>query len=152
MSMVALILLLLGGGLLAWQAERVHPDLPRWVALATVSGSLLLLLLTLPTEQASPVAGPAPAGPWLAHLKLAWMPRFGIAFELALDGLSLLLLVLTLLLGLVAVASSWSEIEFKPGLFQANLLWTLAGVCGVFLAVDLFLPATVMPAHLALDD
>ena len=137
MSMVALILLLLGGGLLAWQAERVHPDLPRWVALATVSGALLLLSLTLPTEQASPV--PGPAGPWLAHLKLAWMPRFGIAFELAMDGLSLLLLVLTLLLGLVAVASSWSEIEFKPGLFQANLLWTLAGVCGVFLAVDLVL-------------
>ena len=102
MSMAALILLLLGGGLLAWQAERVHPDLPRWVALATVSGSLLLLLLTLPSEQANPVAGPGPAGPWLAHLKLAWMPRFGIAFELALDGLSLLLLVLTLLLGLVA--------------------------------------------------
>ncbi len=139
MSMAALILLLLGGGLLAWQAERIHPDLPRWVALATVVGSLLLLLLTLPSEQANPVAEPGPAGPWLAHLKLAWMPRFGIAFELALDGLSLLLLVLTLLLGLVAVASSWSEIEFKPGLFQANLLWTLAGVCGVFLAVDLFL-------------
>ena len=139
MSMAALILLLLGGGLLAWQAERIHPDLPRWVALATVVGSLLLLLLTLPSEQANPVAEPDPAGPWLAHLKLAWMPRFGIAFELALDGLSLLLLVLTLLLGLVAVASSWSEIEFKPGLFQANLLWTLAGVCGVFLAVDLFL-------------
>ena len=70
---------------------------------------------------------------------MAWIPRFGIAFELALDGLSLLLIVLTLLLGLVAIAASWSEIDFKPGLFQANLLWTLAGVCGVFLAMDLFL-------------
>jgi NADH-quinone oxidoreductase subunit M len=139
MSMVALILLLLGGGLLAWQAERIHPNLPRWAALATVIASLLLLLLTLPAEQAALVADPREATNWLAHLKLEWMPRFGIAFELAMDGLSLLLLVLTLLLGLVAVASSWSEIAFKPGLFQANLLWTLAGVCGVFLAVDLFL-------------
>ena len=56
-----------------------------------------------------------------------------------MDGLSLLLLLLTLLLGLIAIVSSWSEIDFKPGLFQANLLWTLAGVCGVFLALDLFL-------------
>ena len=56
-----------------------------------------------------------------------------------MDGLSLLLVVLTLLLGLVAVAASWTEINFKTGLFQANLLWTLAGVSGVFLALDLFL-------------
>ena len=42
--------------------------------------------------------------------------------KLAMDGLSLLLVILTLLLGLIAIVSSWSEIEFKPGLFQANLL------------------------------
>jgi NADH-quinone oxidoreductase subunit M len=56
-----------------------------------------------------------------------------------MDGLSLLLVGLTLLLGLIAVAASWVEIDFKPGLFQANILWTLAGVSGVFLALDLFL-------------
>lgn len=139
MSLAVLILVLLVGGLLAWQAERVHPDLPRWVALATVIISLLLLLFSLPAEQAAAAPDPSAAGNWLVHLKVAWMPRFGIAFELALDGLSLLLLVLTLLLGLIAIASSWSEIDFKQGLFQANLVWTLAGVCGVFLAVDLFL-------------
>ena len=139
MSMAALILMLLVGGLLAWQAERVHPNLPRWVALATVAASLLYLLLTVPMETTALVAEPGDAGTWLLHLKVDWMPRFGIALELAMDGLSLLLLVLTLLLGLVAIASSWSEIDFKPGLFQANLVWTLAGVCGVFLAVDLFL-------------
>jgi NADH-quinone oxidoreductase subunit M len=40
---------------------------------------------------------------------------------------------------LIAVAASWSEVESRPGFFQANLLWTLAGVCGVFLALDLLL-------------
>jgi NADH-quinone oxidoreductase subunit M len=142
MSMAILILLLLAGGLVAWQTERVNAGLPRWVALATVTVALLYLLATtagLPAESFTLVPDPQQGASWLLHYKLDWIPRFGIAFELAMDGISLLLLVLTLLLGLVAIASSWSEIEFKPGLFQANLLWTLAGVCGVFLAMDLFL-------------
>lgn len=139
MSMAVLILMLLAGGLLAWQAERLSADLPRWVSLATVTAALLYLLLVMPFDQVAPLLDPRDASAWLMHLKVEWMPRFGIAFELAMDGLSLLLVVLTLLLGLIAIASSWSEIDFKPGLFQANLLWTLAGVCGVFLAVDLFL-------------
>jgi NADH-quinone oxidoreductase subunit M len=142
MSMAVLILLLLGGGLLAWQAERLDTRLPRWVALAAVTATLVYLLATitrLPAENFALTPDPRDQASWLLHLKLDWIPRFGISFELAMDGLSLLLVVLTLLLGLVAIASSWSEIDFKPGLFQANLLWTLAGVCGVFLALDLVL-------------
>ncbi len=142
MSLAVIILMLLVGGLVAWQAERLDANLPRWVALACVAATLLYLatvVMRLPAEHFSLVPEPQDGTTWLLHLKLDWIPRFGIALELALDGLSLLLLVLTLLLGLVAVAASWSEIEFKPGLFQANLLWTLAGVCGVFLALDLFL-------------
>jgi NADH-quinone oxidoreductase subunit M len=139
MTMAVLILLLLAGGVLAWQSERINPNLPRWVALISVVVSLVFLLVSLPPDQAVPMPDPGNPNDWMLYLKVDWIPRFGIAFELAMDGLSLLLVVLTLLLGLVAVASSWSEIDFKPGLFQANLVWTLAGVCGVFLAVDLFL-------------
>ena len=139
MSMAVLILLLLAGGLLAWQSERINPNLPRWVALASVIVTIVFLLVSLPPDQSALATDPRIPGDWMLYLKIDWIPRFGIAFELAMDGLSLLLVVLTLLLGLVAIASSWSEIDFKPGLFQANLVWTLAGVCGVFLAVDLFL-------------
>ncbi len=142
MSMALLIAILLIGGLLSWQAERFDPGLPRWVALGsvTVAGLYLLMIVSgQPAESFSLAPDPRDGASWLFHLKLEWIPRFGIAFELAMDGLSLLLLVLTLALGLIAVLSSWSEIDFKPGLFQANLVWTLAGVCGVFLAVDLFL-------------
>ena len=139
MSMAVLILLLLAGGVLAWQSERINPNLPRWVSLLSIVVSLVFLLVSLPPDQVVLVPDPGKPDDWMLYLKVDWIPRFGIAFELAMDGLSLLLVVLTLLLGLVAVASSWSEIDFKPGLFQANLVWTLAGVCGVFLAVDLFL-------------
>ena len=142
MSMAVLILLLLVGGIVTWQSERINADLPRWVALATVTVTLLYLLgvvAGLPAENFELAPDPRNGSSWLLYMKLAWIPRFGIAVELAMDGLSLLLIILTLLLGLIAIASSWSEIDFKPGLFQANLLWTLAGVCGVFLAVDMFL-------------
>lgn len=139
--MLALVLLLLAGGVLAWLAERAGQGLPRWVSLGVLLAALLLLLdmaAGAPGQlQVIPTAGEDTR--WLLHYRRDWIPRFGISLELALDGLSLLLLLLTLLLGAVAVISSWAEVEFRPGLFQANLLWTLAGVCGVFLAVDLFL-------------
>src|SRR5205807_4134234 len=63
----------------------------------------------------------------------------GIHFHLAMDGLSLLLLVLTFLLGIVSVLTSWREIKEGVGFFHLNLMWILAGIAGVFLAVDLFL-------------
>ena len=140
MSLAILISILLGGGLAAILSERMGSNTPRWVSLATITVALIYLLgvvSSLPAEHLSISA--ATGDNWLVHLKLDWVPRFGISFELAMDGLSLLLVVLTLLLGLIAVSSSWEEIDFKQGLFQANLLWTLAGVTGVFLAMDLFL-------------
>ena len=142
MSMLLLVLLLLAGGIIAWQLERIDANLPRWAALATVLAALLYLLslvASLPPGSLAVTPDPVAGDSWLLHLKIDWIPRFGITLEMAMDGLSLLMLLLTLLLGLIAIVSSWSEIEFKPGLFQANLLWTLAGVCGVFLALDMFL-------------
>jgi NADH-quinone oxidoreductase subunit M len=68
-----------------------------------------------------------------------WIPGFGVHFHLAIDGLSLLLVLLTLFLGIISVLTSWSEIREKVGFFHLNLMWVLAGIVGVFLAVDLFL-------------
>lgn len=66
-------------------------------------------------------------------------PRFGISIHLALDGLSLLMVVLTGLLGVLAILCSWREIQKYQGFFHLNLLWILGGVIGVFLAIDMFL-------------
>ena len=87
MSMAVLILLLLIGGVLAWQAQRVDANLPRWVALATVTATLLYLLSiinALPAENFSLTPDPGDHASWLLHLKLDWIPRFGISFELAM--------------------------------------------------------------------
>lgn len=129
MILVVLISLLFVGGLLAWLAEFIDPKLPRLVALLSCLLSLLLMLSLLGGDN----------GSWLASVDWPWLPSFGISFYLAVDGLSLLLLLLTAFLGVIAVASAWDEITDQPGFFYFNLLWTLAGVVGVFTALDLFL-------------
>lgn len=49
------------------------------------------------------------------------------------------MVVLTGLLGVMAVLCSWNEIQKYQGFFHLNLMWILGGVVGVFLSVDLFL-------------
>lgn len=138
MSLAALILIPLLGGVLAWLAEKVSTDLPRWISLLTCAVALVALAVISSPGLAS-VSSSFLSGDWIAYTQRDWIPRFGISFELGLDGLSLLMLALTYVLGLIAVAASWDEIDERAGFFQANLLWTLAGVCGVFLALDLIL-------------
>jgi NADH-quinone oxidoreductase subunit M len=142
MNLAGLVLLPLIGGVLAWWVGRSNDSAPRWISLATITLTLLLLTTissSLPDGALSIGIDPTAATGWPVYMKTAWIPRFGIALEMGMDGLSFVLILLTLLLGFIAVSSSWNEITFKQGLFQANLLWTLAGVCGVFLALDLFL-------------
>ncbi len=70
---------------------------------------------------------------------IAWIPQLGISFHLAVDGLSFLMVLLTLFLGIVSVACSWTEIQERIGFFHFMLMATISGILGVFLAVDLIL-------------
>jgi NADH-quinone oxidoreductase subunit M len=137
MILLWIFLVLLIGGVIAWAAERLSGEWPRWVSLAFLAVDLALVL-TLWAENYGAVAI-ATRGAWFADLNLPWIPPLGIRFHLGLDGLSLLLILLTIGLGVMAVAASWSEITDRVGFFHFNLLWTLAGTVGVFLALDLFL-------------
>lgn len=131
MILVWLISILFFGGVIAWLSERINPNYPRLIALITVLLDLLFMFVLLGSDPA--------IGGWIAFIDAAWIPRFGISFYLAADGLSLLLLLLTAFLGLIAIGSAWYEIKDQTGFFYFNLLWTLAGVLGVFTALDLFL-------------
>ncbi len=134
----ALIIVLLIAGALAWFFGNRNPDHGRWIAVTSL-GSLLLFMVPLLPQALSPPLHHGVEISWLAYQQNSWIPRFGINLILALDGLSLLLVLLTLLLGLIAVAASWKEIDERVGFFYFNLLWSLAGVLGVFMALDLFL-------------
>jgi NADH-quinone oxidoreductase subunit M len=78
-------------------------------------------------------------GDWLYQISWPWIPSLGIQFHLAMDGLSLLMILLAGFLGLICVIISGNSIREKVGFFYFNLLFVLAGTIGVFLAMDLFL-------------
>jgi NADH-quinone oxidoreductase subunit M len=130
--LTALLAILLVGAVLAWVGERWNAALPRYVAFATLVVALVPALSMLAIT-------PAQGSSWLHREAAAWIPRFGVQFLLALDGLSLVLVLLTLFLGFVALASAWHEITERVGFFYFNLLAGIAGAIGVFLALDLFL-------------
>ena len=139
MILPALIAVLFLGGLFAWYSEIKHPNAPRWVTIITLIIEALLLFGQTTDAEPIEILTTNMSQTWLAEFSRPWIPRFGIGFHLALDGFSLLLVGLTILLGFMAVSCSWAEINQRQGFFFFNLLMCLAGTVGVFLAVDLFL-------------
>ena len=134
-----LILIPFIGGLLCWQGERYGTTLPRWIALLTMSLLFVLGLWLWATGDFSLAPAPGADPRWTTEFQVAWIERLGISLHLALDGLSILMIVLTGLLGVLSVLCSWNEIQRHVGFFHLNLMWILGGVVGVFLAIDLFL-------------
>ena len=118
MILIWLISILFVGGLLAWASERYNKSYPRNIALLTVFLDLLLMLSILQSE---PITGD-----WITSFQIDWIPRFGILLYFALDGFSLLLIILTAFLGVISIGSAWDEIKTQTGFFYFNLLWTLA--------------------------
>lgn len=134
-----LILIPFIGGLLCWMGERFGATLPRWIALLTMSLELALGLWLWAHGDYSFAPAPGADPTWVIEFKHVWIQRFGINVHLALDGLSLLMILLTGLLGVLSVLCSWKEIQRHVGFFHLNLMWILGGVVGVFLALDLFM-------------
>jgi NADH-quinone oxidoreductase subunit M len=136
MILWSLILIPLLSAPLAWWAERWSREAPRWIAMGALGLDLALASALWSLDTSLLAAGD---GRWLLDTKAEWIPRWGIGLHLALDGLSVVLLVLTGFLGLIAVVASWSEIQERVGFFHFNVLVVLSGVAGVFVALDLFL-------------
>ena len=119
------------GALLCRKSQRAC----RLLALAVMLADFLLVLslfaLTPRTAGFS--------GNWLRVEDFSWIEPLGIRFTLSLDGISLMLILLTTALGALSVLVSWKEIIDRVAVFHFFLLAMLTGVLGVFLATDLFL-------------
>lgn len=68
-----------------------------------------------------------------------WIPSIGAKYSLGIDGISLLLVMLTTLLGMIAILSSWTAINTRTKEYYILLLLLQTGMLGVFMSLDFFL-------------
>ena len=68
----------------------------------------------------------------------SWIPAFGIRYHMGMDGISLVLLLLTSFVSFVGAVASW-RIEKSPRGYHAMYLLLVTGMLGVFVALDFFL-------------
>jgi len=85
----------------------------------------------------------------------AWMPTLGISYHLGVDGISLLLVLLTTFLMPLVMLSAWNAIESRWKEFAITMLLLETGMLGVFVALDLFLfyvfwEAMLIPMYLVI--
>jgi NADH-quinone oxidoreductase subunit M len=69
----------------------------------------------------------------------AWIPAFGISYTIGVDGISLLLLVLTGFLTPIALLASWESVHKSTRAFCVFVLLLESAMMGVFVSLDLFL-------------
>ncbi len=77
-------------------------------------------------------------GGWLLQEDAAWITRYGIRYSLGMDGISLVMVLLTSFLLVIAALAAWPVRRYAPQ-FLGLLLLLETGLLGIFLAVDLVL-------------
>jgi NADH-quinone oxidoreductase subunit M len=68
-----------------------------------------------------------------------WIPSIGAHYSLGIDGISLLLVILTTFLGAISILSSWSAIKMRTKEYYILFLLLQVGMLGVFMSLDFFL-------------
>jgi len=68
-----------------------------------------------------------------------WIENFGINYHMGVDGISMLMLLLTSFLSVIAIIGSWNYVKDRELAFFASLLILETGMIGVFTSMDLFL-------------
>ena len=82
-----------------------------------------------------------------------WLPALGLSYSLGIDGLSLLLIVLTIFTNLIVILATWDSIHTRVGQYLASFLIMQGLLVGVFSALDsivfyIFWEATLIPMYL----
>jgi NADH-quinone oxidoreductase subunit M len=133
-----LIIFPLAGSLLLPVLWRCREPVVRWLALAVALLELGLCGWLLTVGPGWGTAPGAPSGYFLWE-DAVWIARFGIGYLLGMDGISLLLALLTAFITVVAMLVSWRGVTERVPLHYALLLALESGILGVFLAQDLVL-------------
>jgi NADH-quinone oxidoreductase subunit M len=132
-SLITLILALpLAGFVVVLLTPRSRPEVVKWVASLTSVATFIvsLFLLRAPIWRDGGLY-------WLE--RTPWIPTAGIQYAVGVDGLSILLVLLTTFISPLAIISSWTAIEERIKEYYAFMLILETAMVGVFVALDLFM-------------
>ena len=118
------------GALLIMFTARHHPLAVRVIAAVTTGISAVLSIWIY-------VVYDREAAGFQFYEKLSLVPPLGISYEVAVDGISLLMVLLTSIIIFAGVFASWT-VAVRSQEFYALLLALVTGVYGVFVSLDLF--------------
>ena len=118
---------------IAYILGRISGKIARWFTIIVTLADLLLSLYVAVTS-----FDIAHSGQFQLVEKFAWIPNLGISYYLAVDGLGLLMVVLTTFLSAMAAIAS-NHIKEREGLYYSLYLLMEGGLLGVFVSLDLFL-------------
>jgi len=76
---------------------------------------------------------------WHAAVQMPWIPAWGVSFHVGVDGIALMLVLLTTIIMPLAVLGGWTSIREKTGWYYGLLMLLTTGMIGVFVALDLVL-------------
>ena len=133
LTLILLVPLL--GALLIAVLPRHRHDLIRIVALVV---ALLAFGLSLALLASFDPAAPGLGGFTFVE-SVPWIPAFGIEYTVGIDGISLVLVVLTTLLTWISILASFRPINERVKEYMISFLILEVGMLGVFMALDLFL-------------
>jgi NADH-quinone oxidoreductase subunit M len=123
-----------------------HAGMVRWIALV---GALLGLAVTVPLYTGFEVGSAA----MQFVEKALWIERFQIHYHLAVDGISLWLVLLTAFITVIVVIASWESITERVNQYMGAFLILSGLMIGVFASADamlfyIFFEATLIPMYL----
>ncbi len=123
-----------------------HAGMVRWIALV---GAVLGLLVTIPLYTGFQIG----SAEMQFVEKFLWIDRFNIHYHLAVDGISLWLVLLTAFITVIVVIASWESITERVNQYLGAFLILSGLMIGVFAAADamlfyIFFEATLIPMYL----
>jgi NADH-quinone oxidoreductase subunit M len=137
---------IIGGVFVFLTGDDTNPNVSRYLSLFII---LLTLIMCIPL-----VSGFDTTDFTMQYVTdIAWMPSLGIHYSLGIDGLSLLLIVLTIFTNLIVVLATWDSIKKRVGQYMSAFLIMQGLLVGVFSALDaivfyIFWEATLIPMYL----
>ena len=106
-------------------AGNARPNLARWL-------SMLVAVLTFVVSLFLLVQYNADAGGMQITENYLWIASWGVHYGLAVDGISVALIVMTTFVGILVVAGAWQVIQDRPHQYMAAMLMLEGLLIGVF--------------------